>query len=224
MLQRLPLLTALLLSACNPASDFQGIAPEDYAVRYPKENRVETLYDARVLYFAPGSARLSMEAAESLQLFLSGVMPDGVETANITLPAANDARGRAVARELRKAGISGSAIRYTVNPAQEYGDDSAFLEITHTVAVTPDCPDWRQSSVTNYSNTLAANMRCASVTNLGRMVADPRDLALGTGDRSHRASRHSLETQRYLIGADAPAQSAGSATSGEASTTASAPQ
>jgi hypothetical protein len=44
----------------------------------------------------------------------------------------------------------------------------------------PNCPDWRMSPVTTYSNTKQANIGCATVTNLGLMLEDPRDLERGS--------------------------------------------
>ncbi len=46
--------------------------------------------------------------------------------------------------------------------------------------VSPDCPDWKTSPVTTYSNTKQGNIGCATVNNLGHMIADPRDLERGS--------------------------------------------
>ena len=61
--------------------------------------------------------------------------------------------------------------------------DHVRIDVRYAVVVPPNCPDWRTSPVTTYSNTmLAGNFKCASVVNLGMMVADPHDLVKGTGD------------------------------------------
>lgn len=45
--------------------------------------------------------------------------------------------------------------------------------------ISPDCPDWRTSPITTFSNTQQGNFGCATVTNLGLMLENPRDLEQG---------------------------------------------
>jgi pilus assembly protein CpaD len=43
----------------------------------------------------------------------------------------------------------------------------------------PPCPDWRKPATTDFNNQEGANFGCATETNLGLMVANPRDLVNG---------------------------------------------
>lgn len=45
--------------------------------------------------------------------------------------------------------------------------------------ISPDCPDWKMSPVTTFSNTKQGNFGCAVTTNFGLMLEDPRDLERG---------------------------------------------
>jgi pilus assembly protein CpaD len=43
----------------------------------------------------------------------------------------------------------------------------------------PACPDWSRQSGTDFANLPHSNFGCATETNLGLMVAEPRDLVHG---------------------------------------------
>jgi pilus assembly protein CpaD len=44
----------------------------------------------------------------------------------------------------------------------------------------PNCPDWTKPAYgAGHSNAMPSNYGCADVTNLGLMIADPRDLVIG---------------------------------------------
>lgn len=59
------------------------------------------------------------------------------------------------------------------------------------VVVLPPCPDWSRQSGTDFANLPHSNYGCAVRTNLGLMVAEPRDLEhgrkLGPADGVHAA-------------------------------------
>ena len=65
-----------------------------------------------------------------------------------------------------------------------------------------DCPNWKKSPVTNYSNTKQANLGCATVTNLGLMLENPRDLERGAsgGKITPDATRSSEAIKNYRSG------------------------
>jgi len=65
---------------------------------------------------------------------------------------------------------------------------AAGLRVTagHYIVHLPDCPDWSKPTGPDYRNTVHSNFGCATISNLGLMVADPADLmrgqAIGPGD------------------------------------------
>ncbi|MGH6886966.1 MAG: CpaD family pilus assembly lipoprotein, partial [Geminicoccales bacterium] len=43
----------------------------------------------------------------------------------------------------------------------------------------PACPDWSRESGTDFDNLPLSNLGCATQTNLGLMIAEPKDLVRG---------------------------------------------
>jgi pilus assembly protein CpaD len=55
------------------------------------------------------------------------------------------------------------------------------LVLERYLVTLPPCPDWSRQSGTDFSNLPHSNFGCATQTNLGLMVAEPRDLLHGRG-------------------------------------------
>jgi len=68
------------------------------------------------------------------------------------------------------------------------------------VVMTPQCPDWRKPSEDDPSNTPSSNLGCATETNLGLMVADPRDLVVGKDIAPSDADHNDYAVRRYRQG------------------------
>lgn len=68
--------------------------------------------------------------------------------------------------------------------------------------ISPNCPDWKMSPVTTYSNTKQGNIGCATVTNLGLMLEDPRDLERGAsgGVVTPDPTRSADAIEKYRMG------------------------
>ncbi|HEX9489010.1 MAG TPA: CpaD family pilus assembly lipoprotein, partial [Stellaceae bacterium] len=64
----------------------------------------------------------------------------------------------------------------------------------------PDCPNWSKPASGDHSNTLPSNFGCADATNLGLMVADPRDLVLGRSLGPPRGDPALYGYSRYRTG------------------------
>ncbi|MDX2074348.1 MAG: CpaD family pilus assembly lipoprotein [Alphaproteobacteria bacterium] len=71
----------------------------------------------------------------------------------------------------------------------------------------PNCPNWTASPFTTYDNAKQGNFGCATVTNLGLMLEDPRDLERGAsgGKITPDATRSSEAIQNYRKGLSNPA-------------------
>ena len=55
------------------------------------------------------------------------------------------------------------------------------LVLERYLVTLPPCPDWSRQSGTDFANLPHSNFGCATETNLGLMVAEPRDLVRGRG-------------------------------------------
>ncbi len=57
--------------------------------------------------------------------------------------------------------------------------DTVSVTIGRYVVTAPKCPDWTKPAGTDPNNRISSNFGCASVSNLGLMLADPGDLVRG---------------------------------------------
>mgnify|MGYP000443885357 CR=1 FL=1 len=88
------------------------------------------------------------------------------------------------------------------------------------LAVTPpNCPNWEEPAQSNSYNNHHTNFGCATVTNYGAQISNPRDMIKGRGSNAD-AERTRLFVNSYNSGAasDAPAPAASSAIEGATST------
>lgn len=163
----------LVLAACS--SDEDQLVP----MVQPKQLKVDYTELKQPVDFVHNSAKLAPGEGERLRAFLSssGVTPDDhvyLETASDDRLAAQ--RIGSVSRELDQRGIGAKVL-----PASErdVGVDSLLVKVERYVVTLPNCPDWTKSPYQSHDNQVASNYGCATVTNFGLMVADPRDLVVG---------------------------------------------
>jgi pilus biogenesis lipoprotein CpaD len=168
----LPLLL-LAFTACERA-DYQWMDPQTYnETLYPKKVKVTT--DRRSETFTVMSdGQFDDESLNALHTFFGKLPRAGVESMVLTFGDSNEEKQLQVIRTLRKMGFQKRIMKTVVDTLAD--PSSVKIDLQTAVAVVPDCPDWRKSNTTNYSNTIHSNMNCASATNLGRMVANPRDI------------------------------------------------
>ena len=168
-----------------------------------KKNQVLYLRETYDVRFAPGSDRLSADEQRRLAEYLdrSGI---GIYD-EISLAVADDSGARdsnlaarrqaAVAAYLRTRHLKSAPDQTTGAPV-----DHVTVVVGRYIVVPPNCPDWRKPSSGDPQNTVSSNLGCATVTNLGLMVADPRDLIAGKEPTGSDAVNNSYAIQRYREG------------------------
>jgi type IV pilus biogenesis protein CpaD/CtpE len=160
-----------LLAACTTAAQYS----ESEALNKLSIDRTASSFDVR---FAPGSDRLlPADAARLRRLAAAGAIApeDRINIATSGEASLGDARSAAVSSELLRYGIV-----VTGRLAAAAPPDRAVVAVSRTLVRLPDCPNWsKPSGTTDFTNSVASNFGCATVTNLGRMVAHPTDLARG---------------------------------------------
>jgi pilus assembly protein CpaD len=72
------------------------------------------------------------------------------------------------------------------------------------VVTPPDCPNWTKSQNEDHENAQTSNFGCANLSNLGLMVADPRDLVIARQLGPASAAHASMAIQRYRNGQTSP--------------------
>jgi len=196
------------LAACMSQFDMQGVDPKDYYAEHPIKNTVESHYGSYVAHFAADASTLTEDASDRMIHALHGISPLAADSVLIQY-AKTDKHATAhrefIATELRHMGFSRDTMQF--EPSDTLAHNEVRVDIIYSVVVAPDCPDWKTSPITTYSNTMQGNFACAPEVNLGLMVADPHDLVRGTGDVSPDSMRDAKVIQDYRGGKDFSASS-----------------
>jgi pilus assembly protein CpaD len=167
----------------------------------PKNLEVERAQYRHTIHFATDSAELTAIEQERLLTFLQTVEPSTQDTLIVEGHADERAtdlynvelasrRITSVSDFLRDHGLGRIPVQTAAFgervPAEPGSDPAAWrqnrrveLVLERHVVELPPCPDWSVESGTDYSNLPHSNFGCATQTNLGLMIDNPRDLARG---------------------------------------------
>jgi pilus assembly protein CpaD len=164
----------LALAGCTPPTS------EWSEAQSPKKLQVDYVRLQHTAAFAPGSADLAEGEAADLAAFLEQSQVSGGDHVYLQ-PAGEDnltaQRIAQLTRQLSPRGIGASALPPS---AKDVPADHMLLVIERYVVTPPNCPDWTKPAYgAGHSNAMPSNYGCADVTNLGLMIADPRDLVIG---------------------------------------------
>lgn len=200
-----------MLAACSSSFDMQGQDPQEYYAAHPIENKVETRHAFIAVNFDGKTQKLLEESNNSFFSGLKDINPHAVD--GIVLQASYGVTNKSnqvqyVQKMLRKNGFFQQV--KLVNDSGISANE-IIVDITYAAVILPDCPDWRKSPVTTYSNTVPANYGCASTYNLGLMIDNPNDLVRGQDSRKNNAERSSKVLSDYRTGAGASAAGASAA-------------
>jgi pilus assembly protein CpaD len=164
----------LALAGCTPPisewSDAQA----------PKKLHIDYVRLEHSAAFAPGSADLADGETKELAAFLEQSQVSAQD--HLYLQAAVDdslvaQRIASLTRQLAPRGVGATMLPPS---AKDVPADHMLLVLERYVVTPPNCPDWTKPAYgSTHSNTMPSNYGCADTTNLGLMVADPRDLVIG---------------------------------------------
>ena len=189
-------LIAGALQACDSPGEWS-------AAEAPRQLRVDFQRLTHTASFAPSATRLAQKEQESLSAFLQAAQVTTDDP--VYLEAASDKMGAsrvsAIARELTRRGYSVA----TLPAAPDAVPANAMLVVVERYVVTPpDCPNFTKSESDDHENAHSSNFGCANLSNLGLMVADPRDLVIARQLGPADAAAASLAIQRYRSGQTSP--------------------
>jgi pilus assembly protein CpaD len=153
------------------------------ATEAPNRLQVDWRSEGFVASFPAGAAELAPDERAKLARFLDASLRTGDERITLSPPPDADRAlaGRRV-EHLRQVVASVAPRRpVTVAPVADsrLAEGRALVVVGRYVVSTPSCPNWRKPSGVDSANQPSSNFGCASETNLGLMVADPADLAVG---------------------------------------------
>ena len=201
------------LAACTPSN----LGPDPnlgwLPAGSPKGLEVDRAEYRHAVYFDTDEAELTALEQDRLLTFLRSVAPTTTDDIRIEGHAderASDLYNLELAsrrietvsgflrdRGLERVELHASAFGEAV-PAAAGSDPDAWrrnrrveLVLERYLVTLPACPDWSRRSGMDFSNQPHSNFGCATETNLGLMVAEPRDLVrgrkLGPADGIHQA-------------------------------------
>jgi pilus assembly protein CpaD len=210
---RLALLgAALALGAC---SDMTNAAPQFRTSMEPPTNTVERLAWPHGISFT--AKQSSLNASQRTALAQAIQAAGGPDAVHVIVASPTDAKGASskltatrqdsITKALLSMGMSGSHIEVSKEPSRTPG---AFaLSIERYVVTPPNCPDWSEALGSSDARQIGSNWGCASATNLGLMVADPRDLVVGKATAPADATHEANSVERYRTDKVYPPSEAG---------------
>ena len=191
-----------LAAACSPIPDSHNMHWS--RVDAKKENKVDWVELDHDVLFEPGSKAMSSAEQRRLRDFFARSRFGYGDRLFVSAGAF------AIADDRRKAvneALSALGFR-NVSQLQDNGDSGAVTVVIGRYVVTgPNCPDWRKPSDADRGNTPLSNHGCATVSNLGAMVANPRDLLRGQTMAPADGDASALAIKRYKAGEITPLES-----------------
>ena len=195
------ILVLALLGATLTACDSPG---EWSPAEAPRQTRVDFQRLTHTAGFAANATQLAQGEQQSLGAFLQAAQvttDDPVYLEGASEDRLSAARISTLARDLTRQGFSVAALPASANAVPR----NALLVVVERYVVTPpDCPNWTKSQSGDHENAQASNFGCADATNLGLMVADPRDLVIARQLGPAGAAQAGLAIQRYRAGQTSP--------------------
>jgi len=194
-------LATLILAACTPGSTEMNAATGWLPASSPKALEVDQAQYRHTVYFATDRDELAGGEQDRLIAFLRAVRPSNDD--NIRVEGHADERAsdlynldlaarrmETVKDFLNDHGVNRLELQASSfgeqAPAAEGKSESAWQQnrrveivLERYLVTPPACPDWSRQTGLDYANNMHSNFGCATQTNLGLMIANPRDLVRG---------------------------------------------
>lgn len=178
---------AALLSSCSPRTKYWSPA------QAPKANKVSWVTFNHSVGFERSGAVFGKAERRRLERFLAETDVGYSDRVFVTTTSArHDQQAAAVAEHLRSLRLQ-PKVMITKSAA-----NGVTVVIGRYLVTPPRCPDWAKRPGLDPANRVSSNFGCATVTNLGLMVADPGDLVHGhlAGPADGEAGARFIENYR----------------------------
>ena len=172
-----------------------------FATRHQPE--VQLVQVRHTVRFPDGNGRLDAIEREQLDDFLSNTDPGDGDAVFVAAaqgdPKLAERRGQTVAAYLDMRDVDAQIVSSDA-VAQPPSGDAVDVIVNRYLVTLPGCPDWTGGSRLDWTNAPTSNFGCANATNLGMMVANPRDLEVGRDAGPMDGEFAVLGIQRYRAG------------------------
>ena len=111
----------------------------------------------------------------------------------------SDNRRMSLAELVVSAGLDPASVKVRTN-IRGIAENEVNLTIKSYLVTLPDCPDFTSRAGRTFDNRPHSNWGCATASNIGLMVDEPKDLLIGRGSTPADAEALVLSTQRYRAG------------------------
>jgi pilus assembly protein CpaD len=167
------LLVAALAAACAPQTSQWS------HVEAPRENRVTLVRMSHSVQFRANEERMSASETARLAAFIRDQnIGYGDQVLLLSGDGASAARRQeSVAMVFARGGLR--VVRDVQIEGVSTSPDEVRIVVGRHVVTPPECPNWSKRADDDFGNTGSSHIGCATTTNLGLMVADPRDLLIG---------------------------------------------
>lgn len=187
-----PIVLALMLAlaACQQASEYTE-------TEAPKQLKLDEATSRVDLRFVPGSDRLvAADVARLRAMAATGKLApaDRVLVSAGGAPHLAAARVTAVSEALLPYGIVASP-----GALAGVASNRAVVEAQRYLVTLPPCPNWSKPPAHDFTNAVDSNFGCTNVSNFGRMVANPADLAAGRPLGLAAGQPAAAAVERYLL-------------------------
>lgn len=160
------------MAACTPRTTHWSPA------QAPKTNKVNWISLSHAVRPARAGNGLTTVERERLDRFAAEVALGYGDQVVIETPRRHRAKTAATLARYFRARRLDPTIR-VVDGKGRRGGDTLTVTVGRYVVTPPKCPDWTKPAGPDPNNRVSSNFGCASITNLGLMLADPGDLVRG---------------------------------------------
>ena len=209
MFKPMPLLLVLLLAGCQSYAGRPWYDPLNMQVemqpRAEKNVQVIPSETSFALQFGRGGAEMTDAEHRAAVAFLQRRQLARTDEVFVDFGLFVDTsalatqRRQNIARVVGEAGIDPARVRVRSNIAG-IADNEVNLTVRRYLVMLPGCPDYTSRAGRTFDNRPHSNWGCATASNLGRMVAEPRDIIEGRGETLADGEAMVLGIQRYRTG------------------------
>ncbi len=198
----------LVLAGCQGHADRPFYDPSNLQVdmkpRVNKRVQLAPTETAFALQFEPGSSAVSEAERISAARFMryrASAGSDEIYADFGLVPAGKLSHDRrvTVAEIISAAGLDPARVMVRENVAG-ITQDEVNLTVRRYLVTVPGCPDFTSRAGRSFDNRPNSNWGCATATNFGLMVAEPKDIAEGRGGTPGDGEALVLGVQRYRAG------------------------